>query len=120
MDFTTAIQAHSDWKLKLFTACDEGSHIRVDIATLMKDDACELGKWLHGPAGRYAADPKFQELLVAHADFHKAAASLARMIDLGKKADAEALLNARDSDFNRLSRQVVAVLMEFRRRNGNG
>jgi len=119
MNFSSAIQAHTNWKLRLFTACAETSTVRIDADTLAKDDQCELGKWLRGDARRYTSDARFSELVAAHAGFHRAAGDVARMIAAGKKAEAEKTLYSRDSEFTRTTMQVVALLMGFRTRHGD-
>jgi hypothetical protein len=88
----------------------------IDVPNLAKDNACELGKWLHGGSPKYAADPQFTGLLAEHAAFHRAAAAMATMIGSGKRTEAEALINSPESEYCKLSRRVVALLMEFRRK----
>ena len=46
MDLNEAIQAHSEWKMKLRSAIQ--SRTQLDAATIARDDCCALGKWLHG------------------------------------------------------------------------
>jgi hypothetical protein len=112
MDFTGAIRAHADWKLRLLSYC-QGA-LKLDLRTLEKDNVCELGKWLHGEARKYGADPMLRELTDAHAAFHRCAASVAALVERGQATAAEASLHAKDSDFNRLSRKVVGFLMKMR------
>lgn len=119
MNFSAAIQAHTSWKLRLAAACAVLSSDKIDVDSLVKDNICELGKWLHGGGRRFADDPTFDELVAAHAAFHRAAAAIAKMVGLGKKAEAEALINTRESEFGKLSLRVVSILMGFRTRHGD-
>jgi hypothetical protein len=120
MDFDGAIQAHTNWKLRLFSYCRGKVAEKIDMQTLRKDDACALGQWLYGGGRKYAEDPKFQQLQEMHAAFHKCAASVGALVDGGQAAAAEALLNSRESEFNRTSIRVVGLLMDLRSRHLDG
>jgi len=117
MDFDGAIQAHTNWKLRLFSYCRGKLTERLDLQTLQKDSVCALGQWLYGDGQEYAADPQFQQLQEAHSAFHKSAALVGAMVDRGQASAAEAALNSRGSEFNRLSIRVVALLMGLRDRH---
>jgi hypothetical protein len=119
MNFSSAIQAHTNWKLRLYSCCSASSDDVIDVPSLAKDSVCELGKWLHGGSHEHAADPRFGELVSAHAAFHRAAASIAAMIASGKKTEAVALLDSPESEYANLSLGVVGLLMDFRKRYGN-
>jgi hypothetical protein len=114
MDFDSAIQAHTNWKLRLFSACKGSSKEKIDVRTVEKDNLCELGKWLHGDAKRYGADSSLATLVRAHAEFHRSAAALALLIERGQKAAAEKILASPDSDFNKLSIRVVGQILTLR------
>ena len=119
MNFTSAIQAHANWKLRLYAACQNSSKEVIDVSTLAKDDACELGKWLRGGAVQRASDPEFGGLISAHAAFHRAAASIGTMIEGGRRAEAEGLLGTPEAEYCKLSVRVVGYLMGFRTRYGD-
>src|ERR1022692_4636338 len=110
-NFSSAIQAHTNWKLRLATNCRSASPEKIDVAALAKDDVCALGKWLHGDGRDHASHPRFRELVDAHSAFHRSAAALAALIERGKREEAAALINSRDSEFCKLSLRVVGVLM---------
>ncbi|MCP5269709.1 MAG: cache domain-containing protein [Burkholderiaceae bacterium] len=112
-DFDAAIQAHRQWKVKLRQAI--GQQERLDADTLCRDDACPLGRWLHGPGGaRWGGKPSFVELVDRHADFHRAAGSVARQINAGDYDRAERLIGA-GSDFARASTEVATLLTRAKR-----
>jgi|SRR5208283_5429093 len=119
MNFSSAIQAHTNWELRLYGHCCNSSKDVIDICTLEKDNARELGKWLHDAAQRHISDPQFGELISSHAAFHRSAAAVAAMIEGGKRAEAEALLNSPGSEYCKLSVRVVGFLMGFRTRYGD-
>ena len=114
MNFSDAIQAHTDWKLRLDGYALGASAEKIDAGTLRQDNVCELGRWLYGEGKQYSSDPKFGELLGLHADFHRCAASMAEMVQRGEGPEAAALINSRESDFGKLSLRVVGILMGFR------
>jgi methyl-accepting chemotaxis protein len=119
MNFTRAIQAHSDWKLRLSAYCEGTLTEAIDIGKLTRDDACELGQWLFGEGRRFNADPKFSDLILAHAAFHRAAGKIAALIESGQRGEGKRLMQFRDSDFGKCSSNVVGLLMRFRDRYGN-
>jgi methyl-accepting chemotaxis protein len=117
MDFDGAIQAHTNWKLRLFSY-SRGKAVEIDVPTLQKDNLCALGQWIYGEGRKYAADPKFKQLQDAHSAFHKCAASVGAMVDGGQAGAAEALLHSPGSEFNRISIRVVGLLMDLRKKHG--
>ena len=119
-NFSSAIQAHTNWKLRLATNCKIASLEKIDVAALAKDNVCALGKWLHGDGRAHVAHARFRELVDAHAAFHRSAAALAALIERGKREEAAALINSRDSEFGKLSLRVVAILMALRSELGDG
>ena len=119
-NFSSAIQAHTNWKLRLAANCRIASPEKIDVAALAKDNVCALGKWLHGDGRDHATHARFRELVDAHAAFHRSAAALAALIERGKRDEAAALINSRDSEFGKLSLRVVAVLMALRSELGDG
>jgi len=118
INFTTAIQAHSNWKLRLAAQLRGTAQEKIDVRSLVRDNVCELGKWLHGEGRAHSSHPKFRELVGAHADFHRSAAEIAAMIERGRGPEAEAMLNSPESEFGKNSRHVVAILMALRSQFG--
>ena len=119
-NFSSAIQAHTNWKLRLAASCRSASAEKIDVAALAKDNVCALGKWLHGDGRAHDSHARFRELVDAHAGFHRSAAALAVLIEHGKPDEAAVLLNSRDSEFGKLSLRVVGVLMALRSELGDG
>ena len=110
MDRNEAIRAHAEWKMRLavYLGKPDGSLKAWDVA---KDDACPLGKWIVGEGRtRFAMEPAFQRLQVAHSEFHKNAGDVIRRADQGEAVSEEMALGA-DSDFARTSSEIVATLM---------
>jgi methyl-accepting chemotaxis protein len=112
-DFDGAIQAHRQWKVRLRQAISR--HERLDAETLCRDDACPLGRWLHGPGGvRWGGKPSFVDLVDRHAGFHRAAGDVARRINAGDYQRAEQLIGS-GSDFARASTEVATLLTRAKR-----
>ena len=116
MNFDEAIQAHTNWKVRLENYARGALPEAVDIGALKRDNACALGKWLHGDGRTHAADPKYGELIELHAAFHQCAGKMAEMVARGQGVEAGALINSRESEFGKLSLRVIGILMGFRSR----
>jgi methyl-accepting chemotaxis protein len=115
MDFDGAIQAHSSWKLKIYSAARNGNKDRLDAVAVGKDNACALGQWIHGEGKTLMVDkPDYQELVRLHSDFHRQAASLISKIDKGQTAEVEAALSDRNSPYSSASMKIISLLMKFR------
>lgn len=112
-DFSSAIDAHRKWKVRLRAAIAE--HGKLDVQTLCRDDKCPLGQWLHGPGGaRWGQRPLFVELVERHATFHRTAADVAQTINRGQYDEARRLIGA-GSAFTQVSTEVASLLTRAKR-----
>ena len=116
MDFNAAIQAHANWKLRLHGYSRGTLKETIDERTAGSDNLCALGQWIHGEGKTVMDKAGSEELRLAHAAFHKAAACIAAIIGRGEAPAAVALLDSPNSDFNRYSREVTKILMRLRDR----
>lgn len=114
MNFDEAVVAHSAWKTKLRNYLGKPDK-SLNPSDIERDDACELGKWIHSEGRQRGADPAFLELRQAHANFHKAAASLVRRANAGERVDQEAALGAH-SPFASASAEVIQLIMKMKAR----
>jgi methyl-accepting chemotaxis protein len=93
MDLGHAFSKHAEWKQRFADAmvrCET-----LDAEMIGKDDACELGAWLHGPGRNlYLQVPAHAACLAAHAAFHAEAGRVALAINAGRYAEAEAMLGS--------------------------
>jgi methyl-accepting chemotaxis protein len=112
MDFTEAIRAHAEWKLRLslYLRRPNGTLVAREVAA---DDRCVLGKWLGGEGLAHAALPGFGELRQAHARFHRAAADIVRRADAGESVLEDVALGG-NSEYAQASNEITRLLMEMR------
>ena len=112
-DFDAAIEAHRAWKVKLRQAISKREQLDAD--TICRDDACVLGRWLHGPGGQqWGTRPVFVELVEKHAAFHRTACGVAQAINKGRYDDADRLLGS-GSAFSTASSEVGLLLTQAKR-----
>ena len=93
MDLDTAINEHTQWKMKLRAAIADKAHL--DSLSIGKDNNCPLGQWLHGEAKtKYGHLTTYKECLSAHASFHREAGRVAHLINQQHYDQAAAALAA--------------------------
>jgi len=111
MDLDSAASAHTQWKTKLRMAINNKE--KVDAAAIGRDDACELGKWLHGPGKVHASKPAFADVVTKHKAFHAEAGKVALLINASKFADAEAALSA--PAYTTASSATVSAILQLKK-----
>lgn len=113
MNLNDAINSHTDWKIRLRHAISEREVL--DVEAVARDDACDYGQWLHGPAREwFGALPAYAECVQAHAVFHARAADVAGVINAGDYARAERLLGP-GSAYALASRATVLAIEVLKR-----
>lgn len=115
MNLEEAIVAHSAWKSRLRAFITGTSAEKLDERQVARDDACPLGKWLHG-GGHGLSGTEFQQLVAEHARFHKAAASVVRAVTVGDTPEAEKHMDV-GSEFSLATVQVVTLLRALQRKS---
>ena len=108
MDFKEASNAHREWKIKLRTFVN-GAGQPLDEATVRRDDACALGKWLHALPVDKAKDPVVQELIMVHTRFHQCAGEVVATANRGKREEALKMIDA-GTPFADASFRVVGLI----------
>jgi methyl-accepting chemotaxis protein len=112
VDFDAMIKGHRAWKQRLLDDMN-GHGVAIDPAVACLDNACPLGKWIHGPGlQRFGQLPQFADLRLQHAHFHRAAGEIAGHIRSGHIERAEALLT---SDFVERTTETVAAIQALKR-----
>lgn len=113
IDLDKALEQHSEWKVKLRAAISKRE--QMDVATISKDDCCELGKWLHGGAKpQLSHKPSYSECVSKHAAFHIEAGRVAAMINAKKFSEAETMLGT-GSPFVSASTAVGVAIMRLKK-----
>lgn len=120
LNFFTATKAHKAWKQRLHD-CVSSACATLDPDAIALDNRCDLGKWLYSvQASRPAlgADTRklFTRLLEQHAEFHRAAAHVARQAQSDRQK--EALQQLQGGDYARISNQVIGTLGELYLKRG--
>ncbi len=112
MDLSQAIQAHTEWKLKLRAAIARNE--TFDVAQVSADNCCPLGAWLHGEAkNKFGHLESYTSCVANHAAFHKEAGKIAQRVNLKKFAEADQMLQA-GSAFAHASSAVGAAVIRLR------
>lgn len=114
MNFEDAIQAHINWKLRLRQLIEGTGHENIDLKVLTTDNACALGKWIYGEGAQYSKLPIYQDLKIAHAQFHTMAAEVARKALAGDTNVALDMIDA-GGDFASLSLKVIALIRRIQK-----
>lgn len=92
MNFDEALKDHFEWRVRLRLAISQKK--TMDVATISKDNCCDLGKWLHGEASyKYLQLSSYSKCVTQHAAFHVEAGKIASAINAGEYAKAEAMMN---------------------------
>ena len=103
MDWMKIINAHVMWKQRLLKHISGESEELLDPAVVGRDDQCPLGKWIYGLGQEFHGVAEFEPVRVQHADFHKMAGEIVRLVGEGRRADATRLLQG---DYARLSERL--------------
>jgi hypothetical protein len=109
MNLDNAIQTHAAWKVKFRLAIAKRE--QMDVATIARDNQCEIGQWLLGEAkNQYGRLASHGECVKAHAQFHAECAKVATAINGQQLVQAEAMLSAGSSHAAASKAMSVAFL----------
>ena len=113
MNLDDALAAHASWKVKFRTAIDKRE--QLDAGAIGRDNGCELGKWLHGPAkGQVGLLPEYSACVKEHAVFHVEAGKVAQAINSGRYEEATDMIAA-GTPYDRASSTVGASIVRLRK-----
>ena len=116
MDLGHAIESHINWRMKFRKAIS--NHESMDIATISKDNCCELGQWLHGEAkAKFGKLSSYSECVTKHAEFHVEAGKIASAINTKSFVKAETMLSP-GSAYNTASNSVGTAIMRLKKEAG--
>ena len=116
LDIEFAIVAHESWRRRLLAYLDGNSSEIFPVTEVCKDDACELGHWIHGRGkDRLGQHPAFTMLMGHHKWLHHAAAELVMLAQAtAQTPDTADTRQRRISQFERFSRAVKQDLESLR------
>lgn len=115
-DLGKAVAAHSAWKVKLRNAALNHEHL--DDKTIMRDDACALGKWVYGEGGhQHGRKPSFETLKDKHRVFHRCAGQVAEVVNSGQADRAQRMLG-HGTPFAEATQEVMSAIQALRREIG--
>ena len=112
MDFTQAIAAHAEWKVKLRLYL--GGQGDLDPSIIAQDNQCALGQWIYGEGQAYAHLAEFETLRQHHKSFHKCASVVVEKIDANHQEEATQDLEP-GGEFSSLSSEISMGLMRLKR-----
>lgn len=111
LDFSSAIQAHEDWKRRLLAVINDQAEESPDPAKVACDNCCVLGKWIHGPGKlAHGSSPMLFALRTHHAHFHKAAALV---LEKAQKGERDAATEMLTGEFSKTSALVKDDLLQL-------
>lgn len=116
MNLDNAVHTHAQWKMKLRSAIDK--HEQLDLATLSRDDCCELGQWLHGEGkARYGRLASHADCVHKHVVFHVEVTKVARAVNAQQFDQAKGLLGA-GTGYARASSALGVSFLQLRKQAG--
>jgi len=108
------LRSHAAWKQELHDAiASQQSDFTVE--TLKRDDLCELGKWLRRLTPEDKQGVEIDLILLAHAQFHEAAAEILALALEGKTTIALRLLEF-NGTYGLTSARLTGALNEWKAR----
>lgn len=88
MDLNKALVSHTEWRTKLRVAVKNREPL--DASKVGRDDRCELGQWLAGPARKqFGTAPELERLRIAHREFHQELGKVAQFLTAKDYAAAD-------------------------------
>ncbi|MCU0894190.1 MAG: CZB domain-containing protein [Rhodospirillales bacterium] len=86
MDIRPPLRAHAEWLAQLREYVYGAG--APDVRILVRDDQCELGRWIYNDAARFRSLPEYEAARQAHATFHAEAAEVVRLMQAGRRHEA--------------------------------
>lgn len=108
--FKEAENAHVKWKARLIEFINGRSNEQLDESKVCRDDQCDLGKWIYGPAQCHASLNEYSDLRKSHADFHQSVGQIVRCVHEHKQDEAKRLLGA---EFASASKRTIKAIHDM-------
>ena len=109
-----AIRAHGMWKTRLEQAIATGS-MEGSVGDVSKDNLCAFGKWFYGSSipDSVKKTAEYEQIKEMHAEFHKAAGTIAGLAVGNKRREAEQLM-ATNGQFSSISFKLMSALLSWK------
>jgi hypothetical protein len=110
-EIVRAVAAHPAWKTRLSEAI---KNRKADISSgdAGRDDLCDFGRWLRGPAAAYRASGSYKQAMELHAKFHGAVGSVVQEIERGRLDGAKTRL---EHDVHKASTDLTRAMMTWQK-----
>jgi len=116
MDLDQAIERHAQWKVKFRKAIADQE--TMDVATISKDNCCELGKWLYGDAKtKFGKLASHADCVNKHAAFHTEAGKVAKAINAKNYAEATKMIDS-GTPYGDASNAVAVAIKKLKKESG--
>lgn len=107
-----AITAHADWKARL-KQCVADGRCDASATDALRDDRCELGRWLYALPAEARAERAWALVRDMHANFHHEAAEVVTLVQEGDVKGALGSLEP-GAPFEVASRRLLELLEDWR------
>ena len=108
-----ALAAHSMWKHRLRDLVENGTG-EVDAKTAMRDDVCEMGKWLRGFRPSPTEKRHYESVCQRHTQFHESVGKVALLANMKQTDDARREMGI-NSAFSKSSAALTADIMAWKK-----
>ena len=110
MDFDIAINQHLHWVNLVESLFNEDDSKILNSSSIIKDNECDLGKWIYSAENELLLNKVYLELVQVHKDFHYQAGKIILNYQSGRKEEALKL----QQSFNDLSKQIISLLNQLK------
>ncbi|MGZ5045031.1 MAG: CZB domain-containing protein [Methylobacter sp.] len=116
MNINKEIIKHADWKIRFSNAIFRRESLYSYVmGTLIKENFCELGRWLHEEGkAQYDSFPSYKACLKKHTEFHIEAEKVANAINSKQFINASKMIG-RDSAFNAAVSEVCCEAIRLKK-----
>lgn len=108
--FLSPLQAYAEWSARLREYVYGVG--KLDAASVARDDACDLGRWMAGAPPSIRRLDAFTEADRLHKDFHVQAARVVELVDRGRRFEAEHMVSSQ-GDLRRSSIALARALVKL-------
>lgn len=101
------------WKHRLRDLAENGQ-VEIDAKTAMRDDACELGKWLRSFRPTIYEQSHYDAVCFRHTQFHESVGKVAMLANRKQTVDARREMGI-NSAFSKSSAALTTDIMAWKK-----